>query len=129
MPKHPFYWFVKEHGIHTFKNVQLGFNERDEGTHYPVLMHLWATHLPLLYEATQHKRGAATKNDRKRQRRLHQVRCEQCGRLQPVPSQLDSCNPHHTNCATSGSVSKPLCAVPCSPSHECNVRTLRRVIV
>ena len=32
--------------IHTFKNAQLGLNERDESTHYPVFMHLLATHLP-----------------------------------------------------------------------------------
>ena len=40
MPQRPFYWFVKNHGIHTFKNAQLGLNERDESTHYPVFMHL-----------------------------------------------------------------------------------------
>ena len=105
MPKHPFYWFVKEHGIHTFKNVQLGFNERDEGTHYPVLMHLWATHLPggtraaLRSDAAQERRllKAATKNDRKRQRRLHQAAASNvdaatstvsAGQLQPTSHDL-----------------------------------------
>ena len=46
VPPRPFCWFVKNHGSHTFKNAQLGLNERDEGTHYPVFTHLWATHLP-----------------------------------------------------------------------------------
>ena len=81
MPKRPFYWFVENHGSHTFKNAQLGLNERDEGTHYPVFMHLWATRLPggtrasLRSDAAQARRNlrAATKNDRKRQRRLNRA--------------------------------------------------------
>ena len=81
MPQRPFYWYVKNHGIHTFENAQLGLNERDESTHYSVFMHLWATHLPggtraaLRSDAAQSRRiqRAATKNDRKRQRRLNQA--------------------------------------------------------
>ena len=46
MPRRPFYWHINKHGAHTFANKQLGLNERDESTHYPVFMHLWATHLP-----------------------------------------------------------------------------------
>ena len=81
MPQRPFYWFVKNHGIHTFKIAQLGLNERDESTHYPVFMHLWATRLlggsraSLRSDAAQARRilRAVTKNDRKRQRRLNQA--------------------------------------------------------
>ena len=77
----PFYWFVKNYGIHTFENAQLGLNERDESTHYPVFMYLWATRIPggtrasLRSDAAQARRiqRAATKNDRKRQRRLNQA--------------------------------------------------------
>ena len=66
-------------GVHTFDNEQLGLDERDEGTHYPVFVHLWATNLPggtraaLRSDAAQTRRlsKAATKNDRKRQRRLN----------------------------------------------------------
>ena len=46
MPRRPFHWFVNKHGVHTFSNDQLGLNERDESTQYPVFTHLWATHLP-----------------------------------------------------------------------------------
>ena len=45
MPRQPFHWFVNKHGVHTFSKNQLGLNERDESTHYPVFMHLWATYL------------------------------------------------------------------------------------
>ena len=64
------------------QNAHLGLNERYESTHYPVFMHLWATHLPdgtraaLRSDAAQSRRiqRAATKNDdRKRQRRLNQA--------------------------------------------------------
>ena len=81
MPQRPFYWFVKNHGIHTFENAQLGLNERDESTHYPVFMHLWANRLPDGTRASQRSDAAqarrllraAKKNDRKRQRRLNQA--------------------------------------------------------
>ena len=46
MPRRPYHWFVNKHGVHTFANEQLGLTERDESTHYPVFMHLWATNLP-----------------------------------------------------------------------------------
>ena len=46
MPRRPFHWLINKHGVHTFSNDQLGLHERDEGTHYPVFMHLWATNLP-----------------------------------------------------------------------------------
>ena len=67
--------------VHTFSNDQLGLNERDEGTHYPVFMHLWATNLPggtraaLRSDAAQSRRllKATTKNERKRQRRRDKV--------------------------------------------------------
>ena len=75
------HWFVNKHGVHTFSNDQLGLNERDESTHYPVFMHLWATHLPggtrasLRSDAAQVRRNlrAAGKNVRKRQRRVNQA--------------------------------------------------------
>ena len=81
MPRRPFHWFVNRHGVHTFSNDQLGLNERDEGTHYPVFMHLWATNLPggtqsaLRSDAAQSRRllKPATKKDRKRQRHLNQA--------------------------------------------------------
>ena len=81
MPWRPFHWFVNKHGVHTFSNDQLGLNARDENTHYPVFMHLWATCFPsgtraaLRSDAAQSRRllKAATKNDRKRQRRLNQA--------------------------------------------------------
>ena len=80
MPRRPFHWFVNKQGVHTFSNDQLFLNERGENTHYPVFMHLWATYLPggtraaLRSDAAQSRRlwKAATKNDRKRQRRLNQ---------------------------------------------------------
>ena len=79
MPRRPFHWFVNKHGVHTFSDDQLGLNERDESTHYPVFMHLWATNLlggtraALRSDAAQAKRllKAATKNERKRHRRLN----------------------------------------------------------
>ena len=81
MPGRPLHWFVNEHGVHTFSNDQLGLKERDESTHYPVFMHLWATNIlggtgaALRSDAAQSRRllKAATKNDRKRQRRLNQA--------------------------------------------------------
>ena len=96
MPQRPFFLFVKNHRIHTFRNAQLGLNERDECTHYPVFMHLWATHLPggtrasLRSDAAQAGRNlrAATKNDRKRQRRLIQAATKQCGRSNQYPPQM-----------------------------------------
>ena len=88
MPRRPFHWFVNKHGVHTFSNDQLGLKERDESTHYPVFMHLWATNLPggtraaLRSDAAQSRRRwkAATKNDRKRQRRLNQNQSGHCNR-------------------------------------------------
>ena len=67
--------------LYTFDNKQLGLNERDESTHYPVFMHLWATHLPngtrasLRSDAARARRAlrASGKNERKRQRRLFQA--------------------------------------------------------
>ena len=81
MPRRPFHWVVNKHGAHTFSNDQLGLNERDESTHYPVFMHLWSTYLPggtpaaLRSDAAQARRllKATTKNERKRQRRLNQA--------------------------------------------------------
>ena len=81
MPRRPFHWVVKKHGVHTFSNDQLGLNERDESTHYPVFLHLWATYLPggtraaLRSDAAQSRRllKATTKNERKRQRRRDQA--------------------------------------------------------
>ena len=81
MPQRPLYWFVNKHGVHTFSNDQLGLNERDESTHYPVFMHLWTTHLldgtraSLRSDAAQVRRNlwAAGKNVRKRQRRVNQA--------------------------------------------------------
>ena len=73
MPQRPFYWFVKNHGIHTFKNAQLGLNERDESTHYPVFMHLWATHFPggtrasLRSDAAQARRNLRGGNEKRPQ--------------------------------------------------------------
>ena len=52
MPRRPFHWLINKHGVHTFDNEQLGLNERDEGTHYPV-----SPDRP--YEATQHKRDVS----------------------------------------------------------------------
>ena len=77
MPRRPFSWLIKKHGLYTFANEQLGLTERDESTHYPVFMHLWATYLPggtraaLRSDAAQSRRllKATTKNERKRQRR------------------------------------------------------------
>ena len=77
MPRRPFHWFVNKHGVHTFSNDKLGLDERDESTHNPVFMHLWATYLPsgtrvvLRSDAAQSRRllMATTKNERKRQRR------------------------------------------------------------
>ena len=44
--RRPFHWLIiNEHGVHTFANEQLGLTVRDEGTHNPVFMHLWATYL------------------------------------------------------------------------------------
>ena len=45
MPRRPYHWLVNKHGAHTFSNDQSGLNERDESTHYPVFMHLWATNI------------------------------------------------------------------------------------
>ena len=81
VPRRPFHWFVNKLGVPTFSNDQLGLNEGDESTHYPVFMHLGATYLPdgtraaLRSDAAQSRRlwKAATKNDRKRQRRLNQA--------------------------------------------------------
>ena len=101
MLQRPFYRFVKNHGTHTFKNAQLGLNERDESTHYPVFMHLWATHLLggtrafLRSDTAQARRNlrAAKKHDRKRQRRSNQAaassvdvatRTASAGQLQPT---------------------------------------------
>ena len=101
MPRRPFHWLVNKRGFHTFDNEQLGLNERDEGTHYPVFMHLWATNLPggtraaLRSDAaqTRHLLKAATKNDRKRQRRLNQAAAKWT--WQQVPPQRESRNPPH----------------------------------
>ena len=81
MPRRTLHWLINKHGVHTFANEQFGLTDRDEGTHYPVFMHLWATnHLggtraALRSDAAQTRRllKAATKNDRKRQRRLNQA--------------------------------------------------------
>ena len=81
MPRRPFHWFVNKHGVHTFSNDQLGLNERDESTHNPVFMHLWATYLPggtraaLRSDTAQSRRllMATTKTERKRQRRRDQA--------------------------------------------------------
>ena len=88
MPRRTFHWLVNKHGIHTFSNDRLGLNERDESTHDPVFMHLWATYLlggtraALRSDAAQSRRllNAVTKNDRKRQRRLKPSCREQSGR-------------------------------------------------
>ena len=77
MPRRPFSWLIKQHGLYTFADKQLGLTERDESTHYPVFMHLWATYLPgctraaLRSDAAQSRRllKATPKNERKRQRR------------------------------------------------------------
>ena len=101
MPRRPFHWFVNKHGVHTFYNDKLGLYERDERTHYPVFMHLWATYLPsgtraaLRSDAAQSRRllKAATKNERKRQRRRDKVTSHEAdqtastasaGKLQPA---------------------------------------------
>ena len=65
MPRRPFSWLIKKHGLYTFANEQLGLTERDESTHYPVFKHLWATYLP----GGRRLLKATTKNERKRQRR------------------------------------------------------------
>ena len=105
MPRRPFYWHVNKHGAHTFANKQLGLNERDESTHYPVFMHLWATHLPcgtrasLRSDAARARRAlrATGKNERKRQRRLfqaaegnaeHVTSTATAGKLQSAPPKL-----------------------------------------
>ena len=166
MPRRPFHWFVNKHGVHTFSNDQLGLNERDESTHYPVFMHLWATYLPggtraaLRSDAAQSRRllKAATKNDRKRQRRLNQAAASKvdaatstatAGQSQSTPSTYPvypydvfsvRCCPKRprcpiasqilpTQCATSGSVIKSPRAAPRFSLRGCNVRALRRVIV
>ena len=77
MPRRPFHWLINKHGVHTFAHEQLGLTVRDESTHYPVFMHLWATYLlggtraALRSDAAQARRllKATTKNERKRQRR------------------------------------------------------------
>ena len=77
MSRRPLHWLIKKHGLHTFANEQLGLTERDESTHYPVFMHLWATYLPggtraaLRSDAAQSRRllKTTTKNERKCQRR------------------------------------------------------------
>ena len=87
MPQRPFYCLSKTTGFTRSKNAQLGLNERDESTHYPVFMHLWATHLPggtrasLRSDAAQARRNlrAAAKNDRKRQWRLNQAAASNVG--------------------------------------------------
>ena len=63
MPRRPFHWLINKHVVHTFANDQLGLKERDESTHYPVFMHLWATNLP---GGTQ----AALRSDAAQSRRL-----------------------------------------------------------
>ena len=81
MPRRPFHWLVNKHEVHTCSNDQLGLNERDECTNYPVFIHLWATYLPggtraaLRSDAAKARRlwKATTKNERKRQRRLNQA--------------------------------------------------------
>ena len=81
-------WRVHKHGVHTFSDDQLGLAESDEGTHYPVFMHLWATNLPggsravLRSDAAQWRRHleAATKNDHKRQRLLDQAAASKADR-------------------------------------------------
>ena len=40
MPRRPFHLFVNKHGVHTFSNVQLGLNERDESSLYASLGNL-----------------------------------------------------------------------------------------
>ena len=113
MPRRPFYWLINKHGVHTFSNDQLGLNERDESTHYPVFMHLWATHLSsgtrasLRSDAAQARRAlrAAGKNERKRQRRLFQAAesnadsvtsTATAGKLQSAPpKRLRTASPMH----------------------------------
>ena len=69
MPRRPFHWLINKHGVHTFANEQLGLTERDESTHYPVFMHLWATYLPAAperpFEATQPNRDVSGKRQRR----------------------------------------------------------------
>ena len=101
MPSRPFHWLINKHGVHTIANEQLGLTERDESTHYPVFMHLWATYLPggtraaLRSDAAQSRLflKAATKIDRKRQRRLNHAAASKvdaatstatAGQLQPA---------------------------------------------
>ena len=81
LPRRPCHWRIHKHGVHTFTNDQLGLAERDEGTHHMVFTHLRATNLPggigavLRSDAAQTRRlhKAASKIDRKRQRRLEQA--------------------------------------------------------
>ena len=113
IPRRHFHWIIKKHGVHTFANKQLGLNERDESTHYPVFMHLWATHLPggtrasLRSDAARARRAlrATGKNERKRQRRLFQAAESKAdpvtstataGKLQSAPlKRLRTASPTH----------------------------------
>ena len=105
MLRRPFHRFVNKHGVHTFSNDQLGLNEGDESTHYPVFMHLWATYLPggtravPRSDAAQARRLSTTKNERKRQRRLDQATPHEAdqttsiasaGKLQTAPHCIDT---------------------------------------
>ena len=64
MPRRPFHWRVHKHCVHTYSNDQLGLAERDEGTYYPVFMHLWATNLPgLRSDAAQTRRLFTSGNE------------------------------------------------------------------
>ena len=51
-------------------NEQVGLNERDESTHYPVFMHLWAIYLPGGTRAALRSDAAQSRH---RQRRLNQA--------------------------------------------------------
>ena len=82
MPSGPHHHTHGHQGLdRTVSNDQLGLTERDESTHYPVFMHLWAINLPsgiravLRSDAAQSRwlLKATTKNERKRQPRLDQA--------------------------------------------------------
>ena len=105
MPRHPFHWLINEHEVHTFANEQLDLTERDESTHYPAFMHLWATNLPrgtraiLRSDAAQSRRllKATTKNERKCHRHLDQATTHEADQTASTASagKLRTASPTH----------------------------------
>ena len=105
MPRRPFHRFVSEHGVHTFANEQLGLTERDESTHHPVFMHLWATNLPRGTRAVPRSDAAqtwrllkaTTKKELKRQRRLDQATTHEADQTASTASagKLRTASPTH----------------------------------